>query len=57
MIGRKIKEQEKNANQNKKRSKEQESASSLNNFLRIMRIYMTFVSSEHAIPASRILIV
>ena len=58
MIGRKIKEQEKNANENKK-SKEHKSASSLNKFLRIMLIYiyMTFVSSEHAIPASRILIV
>jgi hypothetical protein len=41
----------------KKKSTEHESASSLNNFLRIMHIYMTFVSSEHAIPASRILIV
>jgi hypothetical protein len=56
MIGRKIKEQEKNANENKK-AREHKSASSLKKFLRIMRIYMTFVSSEHAIPASRILIV
>ena len=42
MIGRKIKEQEKNANENKKkkRSKEHKSASSLNSFLRIMRIYI-----------------